>query len=472
MTDPSPQLHKRLKMDDAEGATLTDKETHHSAASANVYDGPKLKAAVEHEVPASHTTCQFFNKKKNRLCRIQKVKGQNFCSDHMEAAGVKDPRKERMPCPYDSKHTCYVHLLEKHKKHCNGRPELRPPYFSENLNCGDLEGANPDDFKITLKDVPIEELLELINKIKSVHEETIKELRSEVLFHPALKEEAEKPTNGLQAQKHIQQQASLVGHMEKQNLLKSNSIFIEFGAGKGGLSHWVQVASQNETNTKFYLVEKSGVRYQKDIYHKGDNQGPSFERLRINIGDLDLGKVEELHASPVGIVGIGKHLCGGATDLMLRCLVETYVKGSQERVSRLEGVVLAYCCHHRCDWKTYVGKSFMRKFDFSARDFHLMTRMTSWAVSRNQFDERKKEKGDKRRQKMDNVEEEKQTTLKYGGLTYEEREKIGYLCKQLIDEGRRFYLQEQNFNAEVIYYTEKERTLENMALIATAKKSS
>ena len=48
--------------------------------------------------------------------------------------------------------------------------------------------------------------------------------------------------------------------------------------------------------------------------------------------------------------------------------------------SHLQGLVLALCCHHRCDWRTYVGKAFMRDVGFTARDFHVLTRLTSWAV--------------------------------------------------------------------------------------------
>ena len=156
------------------------------------------------------------------------------------------------------------------------------------------------------------------------------------------------------------------------------------------------------------------------------------------------------------IVGIGKHLCGGATDLMLRCLTQqanaenktssciflhvifgqiisdkTYSSlpptltnnmklnissllmswnkygktGNVElfspfecsfhtgifssciflfvldsAVGELEAIVLALCCHHRCDWQTYTGKEFFTDLGLTARDFHLICSMTSWAT--------------------------------------------------------------------------------------------
>ena len=83
-----------------------------------------------------------------------------------------------------------------------------------------------------------------------------------------------------------------------------------------------------------------------------------------------------------------KHLCGGATDLALRALrhaareemLEKYrhdldsfqnqdnnVAGGSSSLScsvvgkgRRFRVCIATCCHHRCDWRAYVNKGFIR----------------------------------------------------------------------------------------------------------------
>merc|ERR1719494_1097003 len=105
-------------------------------------------------------------------------------------------------------------------------------------------------------------------------------------------------------------------------ILCPDTTYIEFGAGRGKLSHWVQRAAENETNTRFILVDRSNNRNKVDCYHKGDSQGPSFERLFVDIEHLDLSEVASISQSDNNIVGIGKHLCGGATDLSYRCLME------------------------------------------------------------------------------------------------------------------------------------------------------
>ena len=52
------------------------------------------------------------------------------------------------------------------------------------------------------------------------------------------------------------------------------------------------------------------------------------------------------------MIGIAKHLCGGATDLALTSF-DKLESGS------LKGLSMATCCHHVCDTKTYVNLPFI-----------------------------------------------------------------------------------------------------------------
>ena len=73
--------------------------------------------------------------------------------------------------------------------------------------------------------------------------------------------------------KHLVQQASIVGHLQRRQLLPSageevgNRIFVEWGAGKGGLSLAVQ---QLCANARFVLVERASVRNKADQKIKKD----------------------------------------------------------------------------------------------------------------------------------------------------------------------------------------------------------
>jgi len=49
------------------------------------------------------------------------------------------------------------------------------------------------------------------------------------------------------------------------------------------------------------------------------DSGEKVSRLRIDIKDLDLTKVDVIQGKQV--VAVGKHLCGGGTDVSLRCAI-------------------------------------------------------------------------------------------------------------------------------------------------------
>lgn len=46
----------------------------------------------------------------------------------------------------------------------------------------------------------------------------------------------------------------------------------------------------------------------------------------------------------------------------------------------LQGLVVALCCHHRCQWRHYVGQSFFRQRGLGAAEFSAFCRMSSWAT--------------------------------------------------------------------------------------------
>ena len=67
------------------------------------------------------------------------------------------------------------------------------------------------------------------------------------------------------------------------------------------------------------------------------------------------------------LVALSKHLCGCATDLALRCLANSGLP--------VKGLCIACCCHHRCEWNSYVAKAFITdECGFHADDFFYLTR--------------------------------------------------------------------------------------------------
>ena len=102
-----------------------------------------------------------------------------------------------------------------------------------------------------------------------------------------------------------------------------------------------------------------------------------YQRLDVDLADLNLSGVTELVEQPHAAVAFtGKHLCGGAFDLCLQCIVHTMPQGRP-----LAPIAISLCCHHRCEWKVYCGKRFMRQHGIGPREFKVLCRMTRFVRS-------------------------------------------------------------------------------------------
>ncbi|XP_055551076.1 tRNA:m(4)X modification enzyme TRM13 homolog [Wyeomyia smithii] len=424
---------------------------------------PKLDTQVE---PTS-IRCQHFVQRKKRYCKMTVGRGKQFCGEHEPQQSpdiiTNSNSTHRISCPLDPKHSISAAKLDKHLRICNARPVERPNFIQPGVNTGSDGGNASATEQLSssrkLADVTQEELDGLIAKIEAVYEadNRITALEETILEHPVLKEELSKETYGPQTLKHLIQSASLLGIIERENFLRGNTAFVEFGAGKGQVAFWLatviqQSTEQNLTNSRVLLVDRASHR------HKQDNRIEDREivqRIRADIGDLILRKLDILRGSD-SVVGIGKHLCGGATDLALRCLVKANRDANDDGKDwQVKGFVFALCCHHRCDWGSYTGKSFLLNKGIDRNDFCLIARMVSWAVCGTGTSR------ERRKIELDNG-------VKYG-LTRAQREEIGRKCKRVLDLGRIEYLKANGFDSQLKKYAKSEITLENVCLIGHVK---
>ncbi|XP_063508661.1 tRNA:m(4)X modification enzyme TRM13 homolog isoform X2 [Pongo pygmaeus] len=443
--------------------------------------------------------CGYYVEKKKRFCRMVVAAGKRFCGEHAGAAEEEDARK-RILCPLDPKHTVYEDQLAKHLKKCNSREKPKPDFYIQDINAGLRDETEIPEQLVPISSLSEEQLEKLIKKLRKASE----------ALHDALND----PKNGDSATKHLKQQASILGNIENLKLLGPRRCFVEFGAGKGKLSHWVDTALKDAEKVHFILVEKVTTRFKVDGKHRKKNS--VFERLQIDIQHLCLNKIPVLREGKLPVVGIGKHLCGMATDLALRCLVETYAASFEERneeplAKRIKndktekeiytlakegneknvpekwnpvaGIVIALCCHHRCDWRHYVGKEYFRALGLGAVEFHYFQRMSSWATCGMRKTSLETSNSTTKRQDNQNDDSEEHDDGGYritddgadslpGLLGVEEKKKIGHLCKLLIDQGRIQYLQQKGFSPALQYYTDPLVSLENVLLTALPNHSS
>ncbi|NXT86785.1 TRM13 enzyme, partial [Anhinga rufa] len=338
--------------------------------------------------------CAYFVERKKRFCKMIPAAGRRFCGEHgqQEVPGLAGRAAGPLP--------------RLGKAGCGGRGSSAAAGYGRQCSPA---ATLPLSYRfVPISSLSKEELENLIIKLKKASNGLELHLEEEILSHQALQEALNDPKNGESAFKHLKQQASILGNMEKLHLLGPGRCFVEFGAGRGKLSHWVDIALQNVENIQFLLVERATTRFKVDGKHK--RRDSIFERLQVDIQHLCLNKVPILEKKKLPVVGIGKHLCGAATDLALRCLVESYTaccdgeseepppkrsrndktevasnssagnESNKDDCKPVAGIVIALCCHHKCDWTHYVGREFFKSVGLGPVEFHYFQRMSSWAT--------------------------------------------------------------------------------------------
>merc|ERR1712151_532523 len=158
--------------------------------------------------------------------------------------------------------------------------------------------------------------------------------------------------------------------------------------------------------------------------------------LRIDIRNLWLPGIAELTGQQV--LGIGKHVCGAATDLALKCLCQTQLEDAEADQTNcadppyVTGIGIALCCRHVCTWNDYVDQEWVLQAGFSPAEFDVMARMSTWV---HQPDIEKK--------------------------------LLGEACQYFLDRGRVRFLRNRGFDARIEDYVGIECTKENKVLIAS-----
>lgn len=223
------------------------------------------------------------------------------------------------------------------KNRCNARPRELPACHSLNVNCTLPLSQEELDFqkniyshqkmhvqpwlaRVQLSELAKADLESIIQKVNTAYDQHVKPIETQILTHPS----AEKKRAFVQNVKNLDQLSSLLGHMEKNNMLRDKTAcFAEFGAGKGELSGAVKKALEEENGEATYLLlDRKSVRNKVDMTLLGQSENKStVQRQLIDIKDLNLAKVDCLVNNDKNVVAISKHLCGCATDISLVSLM-------------------------------------------------------------------------------------------------------------------------------------------------------
>ncbi|KAG4105299.1 DUF715-domain-containing protein [Neocallimastix lanati (nom. inval.)] len=453
--------------------------------------------------------CHYFVKRKNRYCHLRTKKGKLYCGEH----AVFDPEnEERIPCPYDNAHTVVKKDLEKHLERCNSRPKPKDECYVENCNIRDiaaLEKTKEKTPREELKEMSKEDFNKFVEKILHSYEDAFKdyEIPTEILDHEALNERKIETHGG----KHAIQQASILGHLDKINSLKKEDVYVEFGAGKGELTYYVRKAVGDPST--YVLVDRRNFRMKFDRENKkkkktedtttdneeslvattttnnetsidtiatnDENSLTIQKRLFMDIKDLCLAKLSLLQGKK--LVAVSKHLCGCATDLTLKCLVN-YTEAVPNSV---KSIFIALCCHQICKYGMYCNPEYLTHYGFNQEDFEKICVLTTWAIcgrreskssEKNNCDGDNKEVEDEEEDEEEAKDELKKSELEDGnenpdephwsGMSFEERTVFGRKCKRFLDMGRVQYLRRHGYKkVRLVHYVTQNYSLENCALV-------
>ncbi|XP_050236488.1 tRNA:m(4)X modification enzyme TRM13 [Mercurialis annua] len=430
--------------------------------------------------------CKFWLPKKNRFCSNSQLSDSGFCGNHMPRCNG-----DWSPCPIDPSHSVLKENLEAHLKVC---PLLKQkqslslqPFFQKGINAVDKVGDDHDVITSEMKrsavySLTVTDFNKLIEKIASLHDSLCNNIVDSTKFPEAcnmwIKREIDSKLPF--QEKHVKQQASIIGNLEDFGVLNGSCrneesdgdildpvpAVVEFGAGRGYLT---QMLADCYGIKRVYLVERKSYKFKADRSLR-QKENLILERLRIDIEDLNLNGVESLQGVPY--LAIGKHLCGPATDLTLRCCLPK--QSSEYKVDQfsgnasLKGLAIATCCHHLCQWKHYINKKFITELGITKEEFHAITWFTSWAVDADHGSDLSTD-GILHLQSMEGEQCDQNANGVEGivkNMKAVERAILGFMCKQIIDMGRMMWVKECGLDAALVKYVPAVISPENHLLIA------
>lgn len=407
--------------------------------------------------------CSVWLTKKRRQCKHDLVSGTKYCRFHLPSNEGTD--HERIQCNY-----CKTLIFKKkgkqnskanlsgHYKRCPVKKKLdrlkNQSFYQEKIHFyGDFKEndekketkAKIDSQQFISKLKDLYSSIDLTKVIDASKDSSFNEIRD--LYFKLHKNK----TN----LKHCKQIESLIYNINKYYSLSSSNkksapIILELGGGKAQFGSMLHRYFKEES--KLIIID-----INSNFRHKEDNQLENVNnvcRIECGLQHCNISKIKQLndnHNKERDIMVISKHLCGGATDFGLRCILndKTLTKNNNIGV-----IAIALCCRGKCSTETYCNINYLKSIngfqDLNKSQFELIRSMSSWEIDSNHNDNHNKN------DKNDNNDNK-----------CKQHHEIGVICRRLIDQGRVEYLKQNGFkNVQLIKYIDKDTTKENILLLA------
>jgi tRNA:m4X modification enzyme len=456
--------------------------------------------------------CELYIIKKGRYCHFEKYKGSEYCVYHR----IQE-KDEYLICPYDPKHRILKHKYKNHLKVCNTLSNKKNLENNE-WYIKEFNKAKPDKNHILPNDEELNKLynikFELISSEEFEHYikiilksyEIAKNLYDKYIKDNDLENYVNKTLNvnlknkdiyysisGINVDidndlKHTEQRQHLEKHSIQNEALSDlvfksglmnkdseNSIVVEFGAGKGGLSEAIN--KENNDKAIYILLERAGVRFKKE----NKNQKYHSIRFKTDIINFNLNYIDNLdkitkeekqkkllEEKGYNIIGIAKHICGCAFDISLTSI---FNYSQQEKI---KGLVMATCCHHICRVELLNHLYYYTDtLNLNLKEIIFLFKSTSWLFSHDEIQKIKEEKFKKDNKDKNEIiiEDEKIKNKEQINNIFQkynlDRKYIGILAKYIIDIGRCICLINKGFSKTLyLKYCSNSITTENNVILA------
>ncbi|XP_028168877.1 tRNA:m(4)X modification enzyme TRM13 [Ostrinia furnacalis] len=220
--------------------------------------------------------------------------------------------------------------------------------------------------------------------------------------------------------------------------------------------------SSNGTSHVFKHKADLAKTTNGEVYANANAETSSTEapiRLRADLADLALEKVPVVQECD-GVVGFAKHLCGAATDFALRCIT------SEGLGDKTQGVVIATCCHHRCDPNSFFGLQHLYEMGITAEELGVLLGVVSWATCGDGRSRQRRLQDD---QAANGQGEGEVLETKGYKLPQAVRESVGRRAKALLDWSRARRLRALGLPAALRRYVPAAASPENIAIVAVRR---
>ncbi|KAG7916804.1 hypothetical protein KL905_004534 [Ogataea polymorpha] len=381
-----------------------------------------------------------------------------YCYNHLPQGKLFSKTKNgktvtRVPCPLDPSHTVWSDKLSRHLKTCNTLKKKLD--FESNVSKFPWLVV---DFNVqgepALENSPLDytEFAAFVRRFR----DACKQLYPSDLEMNQIdyKYGLEERMNEVSNRKHVTQQASLIGHMAYEKLLGDGKIYVEFGCGRGEFARYLLRALDTDpgivaSDKQVLLIDRQSPRMKFDTKMREEHTrgAVGVARLKTDIKDLDLAAAVSTLKFPGKVVGFSKHLCGTATDLTLRCLLNA----RKDPNFQFSGFLVAMCCRHACkyNWLLEESRIYLKeKFGVGQQEFLYLCKMACWATSGVRPGMSENDGADH-----------------FTGLNLRDRTEIGRQARRAIDESRAHAMQQHGFSAKLFNYVRADVSMENSCML-------